>query len=185
MDGQPTAFASSAARPPAAADPPDVNFNFGLIEFPRSPDTTATGLNSRGDVVGLYGLNLPAYEATEQSYLLEGNTFQELIYQAPPTQVDSGSTRAGRSWLVFRAGNVHAFLRKGKEYTKIDYPGSDIPWPPTSTMREKSFGIRYQNTGGSPRLRVGKRGLRDHRPAKFCLHRAAGHQFCRNYCRRL
>src|SRR5579862_6166145 len=49
--------------------PEGMTFAFGLIDFPRSPDSSAQGLNSRGDIVGLYGPNLPAYEGTEQSYV--------------------------------------------------------------------------------------------------------------------
>lgn len=62
------------------AAPAGLSLNFGLIDFPRSPDSTANGLNKYNDVVGFYGPNLPQFEGTEQSYLLHGNSFWELKY---------------------------------------------------------------------------------------------------------
>src|ERR1700690_876485 len=126
IEGQTTAFAPPVPRPRAALGQSGLNFTFGLIDFPRSPDTMATGLNSRGDVVGLYGPNLPAYEGTEQSFVLEGNTFQELIYPGATYTGGLGINKSRKivGWYSNSDGITHAFLRKGKEYTNIDYPGS-------------------------------------------------------------
>jgi len=107
--------------------PLGITFAFGLIDFPRSPDSTAQGLNSRGDIVGLYGPNLPAYEGTEQSYVLEGNNFQELVYPGASYTLGLGINKDRKivGWYAGSDGNPHAFLRTGKNYSNIDHPGSD------------------------------------------------------------
>src|ERR1700722_7413565 len=79
-DARASGFAPPANNPGAAAKQTGVSLSFGIVDFPRSPDSTALGLNSRGDMVGFYGPNVPLYEGTEQSYLLEGNNFQQLAY---------------------------------------------------------------------------------------------------------
>src|SRR5277367_5641526 len=126
-DARATRFAPPANNPRAAAKQEGVNFSFGLVDFPRSPDSTALGLNSRGDIVGFYGPNVPLYEGTEQSYVLEGNNFQELIYPGASYTGALGINKSRKivGWYTNPGYNLHAFLRKGKTYTNIDYPGSD------------------------------------------------------------
>ena len=100
--------------------------SFGLIDFPRSPYSTANGLNSRGDVVGFYGPNLPIWDGTEQSYLLHNNTFQELLYPGSAYTGAIAINKRGEivGWYAEPGTNgiFHAFLRKGKTYTNIDDP---------------------------------------------------------------
>ncbi len=126
-DARASRFAPPAYNPRAAVKPAGVDFSFGLVDFPRSPDSTALGLNSRGDMVGFYGPNVPLYEGTEQSYVLEGNNFQELIYPGASYTGALGINKGRKivGWYTNPADNLHAFLRKGKTYTNIDYPGSD------------------------------------------------------------
>jgi hypothetical protein len=161
IEGQTTAFASAAPRPRASSGQPGVNFTFGLIDFPRSPDTMATGTNSRGDVVGLYGPNLPAYEGTEQSFVLEGNTFQELVYPGATYTLGLGINKARKivGWYSGADGNAHAFLRKGKEYTNIDYPGSDNTIASNINDAGVIIGVHYQNTDNMVHGFVLKKGV--------------------------
>ncbi len=151
IEGQAATFASAASKPPAAIGQSGVNFSFGLIDFPRSPDTVATGLNSRGDVVGLYGPNLPVYEGTEQSYVLEANTFQQLIYPGATYTLGQGINKSRRivGWYSNSDGNAHAFLRKGKEYSNIDFPGADNTIAANINDAGEIVGIYYQNTAGT------------------------------------
>ena len=150
IEGQTTAFAPAVPRPRAALGQAGLNFTFGLIDFPRSPDTMATGLNSRGDIVGLYGPNLPAYEGTEQSFVLEGNTFQELTYPGATYTGGLGinKTRTIVGWYTSPGDDVHGFLRKGKTYTNIDYPGAENTLPININDSGVIIGAHYQNTTG-------------------------------------
>jgi uncharacterized membrane protein len=151
IEGQATAFAPAATGPRVALGQSGLSFSFGLIDFPRSPDSVATGLNSRGDVVGLYGPNLPIYEGTEQSYVLEGNTFQQLIYPGASYTLGQGINKSRKivGWYSNSDGNAHAFLRKGKEYTTIDYPGSENTIASNINDAGEIIGIHYQNTTGT------------------------------------
>jgi hypothetical protein len=148
VEGQTASFASAPSHPRAALGQPGLNFTFGLVDFPRSPDTMATGLNSRGDVVGLYGPNLPTYQGTEQSYVLEGNTFQDLVYPGATYTLGLGinKTRKIVGWYSGADGNAHAFLQKGKEYTNIDYPASDNTIASNINDSGVIIGVHYQNT---------------------------------------
>jgi uncharacterized membrane protein len=126
-DARPARFAPADNNPRAAVKQTGINLTFGLVDFPRSPDSTALGLNTRGDIVGFYGPNVPLYEGTEQSYVLEGNNFQELTY---PGAAYTGALGINKSrkivgWYTNPGDNSHSFLRKGKTYTNIDYPGAD------------------------------------------------------------
>ncbi len=122
-----TSPAPSLAGSGIAHTPQGITFTFGLIDFPRSPDSTAQGLNSRGDIVGLYGPNLPAYEGTEQSYVLEENAFQELVYPGASYTLGLGINKGRKivGWYSGSDGEPHAFVRAGKNYSNIDHPGSD------------------------------------------------------------
>jgi uncharacterized membrane protein len=126
-DARAARFAPPANNPRSVAKQTGVNLSFGLVDFPRSPDSTALGLNSRGDIVGFYGPNVPLYEGTEQSYVLEGNNFQQLAYPGASYTGALGINKSRKivGWYTNPGDNFHAFLRKGKTYTNIDYPGSD------------------------------------------------------------
>lgn len=137
------------------------NFSFGWIEFPRTPDSTAQGINSRGDIVGLYGPNLPIYHGTEQSFVLEGNTYSTLVYPNALYTLGLGinKTRKIVGWYVGADNNAHAFLRKGKVYTNIDYPGFENTIAANINDAGEITGICYQNTTGTIHGFVLKKGL--------------------------
>jgi probable HAF family extracellular repeat protein len=101
-----------------------LSLGLGLIDFPRSPFSTANGLNAHGDVVGFFGPALPQWEGTQQSYLLLGNTFQEIKY---PGALYTGvlginDSRAIVGWYDAGEGIYHAYLHQGGNYTNIDDP---------------------------------------------------------------
>jgi hypothetical protein len=143
--------AASVAGSGKMHTPQGITFTFGLIDFPRSPDSTAQGLNSRGDIVGLYGPNLPAYEGTEQSYVLEGNTFQELVCPGASYTLGLGINKGRKivGWYSGSDGNIHAFLRTGKNYTNIDHPASDNTIASNINNAGEIIGTYYQNTSGT------------------------------------
>jgi uncharacterized membrane protein len=142
-------FAPLATKTQAVGRQSGLNFTFGMIDFPRSPDSTALGLNSRGDIVGFYGPNVPLYEGTEQSFLLEGNNFQELIYPGASYTGALGINKSRKivGWYTNPGDNVHSFLRKGKAYTNIDYPGFDNTIASNINDAGVVIGIQYDNAG--------------------------------------
>lgn len=151
LDTQASPGSSAIAGSGAVNAPQGITSAFGLIDFPRSPDSTAQGLNSRGDIVGLYGPNLPAHEGTEQSYVLEGNTFQELVYPGASYTLGFGINKSRKivGWYSGSDGNLHAFLRTGKHYSNIDRPGSDNTTASNVNNAGEIIGTYYQNTSGT------------------------------------
>jgi YD repeat-containing protein len=103
-------------------------FGFGLIDFPRSPDSTAFGVNSKNEIVGIYGANLPQWEGMTQSFLLNGDGFHPLAYPGAPYTSAFGINKHGEivGWYYDASGNgiSHAFQRKGTVYTTVDFPGA-------------------------------------------------------------
>ncbi len=160
-DAQSKPASPTSARSRTVDTPSGVTFTFGLVDFPRSPDSTAQGLNSRGDIVGLYGPNLPAYEATEQSYVLEGNTFEELVYPGASYTIGVGINKSRKIVGSYSGsdGTYHAFLRKAKTYTNIDHPGSDNTIAININDAGVIIGIYYQNTTGTVHGFVLKKGV--------------------------
>jgi hypothetical protein len=160
-DAQPATVSPTASQRRVVHMQSGISFTFGLIDFPRSPDSTAQGLNSRGDVVGLYGPNLPAYEGREQSYVLEGNTFEELVYPGAPYTIGLGINKSRKivGGYYGSDGNLHGFLRKGKDYTTIDYPGSDNTYATSINDAGVIIGIHYQNTENTIHGFVLKKGV--------------------------
>jgi uncharacterized membrane protein len=151
LDSQRSPVSPALAGSGTVYAPQGMAFTFGLVDFPRSPDTVATGLNSRGDIVGLYGPNLPLYQGTEESFALEGNTFQQLIYPGASYTLGQGINKSRNvvGWYSNTDGNAHAFLRKGKEYSNIDFPGADNTIASNINDAGEIIGIYYQNTTGT------------------------------------
>lgn len=116
---------SRVAMPHQRTDPQsEVSLSFGLIDFPRSPDSTANGLNRHGDVVGFYGPNLPQFAGTEQSYLLHGNSFRELKYpgSAYTGVLSINDDKDIVGWYDIGDGVIHAYLCHDGIYSNIDDP---------------------------------------------------------------
>ena len=77
-------------------------------------------------MVGFFGPDVPAWNGTEQSYLLEGNTFHKLAFPGAPFTGALGinTRREIVGWYADPGGNglFHAFIRRGKNYANIDDP---------------------------------------------------------------
>jgi hypothetical protein len=134
--------------------PPADNANlasFGLIDFPRSPDSSACGLNSRGDVVGFFGPNVPAWDGTEESYLLVGNTFHKIEYPGASYTGALGinNRREIVGWYTDSSGNgvVHGFLRQGTKYKTIDDPSFQNTIPSNINNGGEVIGEPYDDVG--------------------------------------
>jgi uncharacterized membrane protein len=134
-----------------SAAQPDTSFGFGLIDFPRSPDSTAFGVNSKNEIVGIYGANLPQWEGLTQSFLLKGNDYIPLAYPGAPYTSAFGINKQGEivGWYYDPSGNGiwHAFLRKGAVYTTIDYPGAQYSAASNINNSGEIIGIYYNATG--------------------------------------
>jgi uncharacterized membrane protein len=126
-------------------------FGFGLIDFPRSPDSTAFGVNSKNEIVGIYGPNLPQWEGLSQSYLLKGNDYLTITYPGAPYTNAFGINKQGEivGWYLDPSGNGawHAFLRKGTIYSTIDFPGAQYSAATNINNAGEVIGIYYNAVG--------------------------------------
>jgi hypothetical protein len=151
-DAQPIAASPSPAPQQGARPPSGISLSFGMVDFPRSPDSTAFGVNSKGDIVGIYGPNLPTWEGETQSYLLEGDTFHKIGFPGAPYTSAFGINKKREivGWYYDASGDGtwHAFLKKGENYTNIDYPGADNTAAVNINDAGEVIGIYFQNSGG-------------------------------------
>ena len=140
-----------AASGESPAPSPSSSFSFGLIDFPRSPDSTAFGVNSKNEIVGIYGSNLPQWEGLTQSYLLKGNDYLKIAYPGAPYTSAFGINKQGEivGWYYDPSGNGiwHAFLLKGKTYTTIDYPGAQYTAALNINDHAEIIGLYWNGTG--------------------------------------
>jgi probable HAF family extracellular repeat protein len=151
-DVQPIAVSPSPVQSQVAQALAGIGLSFGMIDFPRSPDSTAFGVNSKGDIVGIYGPNLPVWEGETQSYFLEGDTFHKIGFPGAPYTSAFGINKKREivGWYYDSSGNGawHAFLKKGQNYTNIDYPGADNTAAININDAGEIIGIYFQNSGG-------------------------------------
>jgi len=151
-EAQPIALSPSPAQSQGAHTPSGISLTFGMVDFPRSPDSTAYGVNSKGDIVGTYGPNLPAWEGETQSYLLEGDTFHKIGFPGAPYTSAFGINKKREivGWYYNSSGDGtwHAFLKKGETYTNIDYPGADNTAAIGINDAGEIVGIYFQTSGG-------------------------------------
>ena len=128
---------------------PGLSLSFGLIDFPRSPFSTANGLNRHGDVVGFFGPALPQWDGTEQSYLLHGNTFREIKYPgaAYTGVLGINDSREIVGWYTTDDSRWHAFLLQGETYTTIDDPDFQTTLATNINNAGAVIGEMFDDTG--------------------------------------
>lgn len=137
----------SSKAPDIAQTNPTVVFD--MVDFPRSPDSTAFGINSKGDVVGGYGPQtgpLGYFETT--GYVLKGNLFKTLAYPGAATSAPYGINKSGEIIGFYDAigdGNFRGYMYKGSKFTNIDYPGSPSTGPVAINDAGEIAGIYYDN----------------------------------------
>ena len=94
---------------------------FSTIDFPGATTTTPWGINTRGDIAGLY---VSADKATH-GFLLSGGQFNKIDYPGATGTELYGLNAAGDLVGVYTLDGVRrGFLLKGGQFVKIDFPGA-------------------------------------------------------------
>ena len=91
------------------------------IDFPGATSTSAWGINSHGDVVGVY--TLP--DTSVHGFLFSGGEITSLDYPGAATTHTWGINDHGEIVGDYTIGGVmHGFLLSNGRFSNIDYPGS-------------------------------------------------------------
>jgi len=105
---------------------PDLSFTFGILTFPGSVASLASGANKAGHIVGGYGPDFALQYPTDHGFLLKGTKFTEIDYPGAaytqPDAINDAGVIVGFYGASFY--DEHGFKLVGKTYTSIDYPGS-------------------------------------------------------------
>jgi uncharacterized membrane protein len=99
---------------------PAADYRFTRIDFPGSIQTTARGVNARGDIVGGYA---DAAEVTRGFLLRKGGGYASIEFPGSVLTAAFGINARGDITGHFIAGDAeHAFLLRDGEFTQIDFP---------------------------------------------------------------
>src|SRR5262249_39894308 len=98
------------------------DYRFIKIDFPNANQTTASGINARGDVVGIYN----DVNGVFHGFLLRKGTF--ITIDVPGASFTSARAINARGDMAGKmqdaAGVDHAFLLHDGKFTQIDFPGA-------------------------------------------------------------
>jgi hypothetical protein len=100
---------------------------FGLIDFPRSTSTTATGINDKGEIVGGYNdVNLMYYVMGDNAFRLKKDSFSSIDFPGAVQTLAYGINKSGEiiGLFVDSSGVYHGFTLVGSTYTQFDCPGA-------------------------------------------------------------
>lgn len=108
----------------------DDELTFTQIDVPGATDTTASGINERGQIVGVYrdagGVDCPTTGVGCHGFLLDEGTFTTVdVPGAVGTQaggIDRRSEIVG--FFIDGTGALHGFLLEQGAFTQIDVPGA-------------------------------------------------------------
>jgi probable HAF family extracellular repeat protein len=95
-------------------------------DFPGSPDTDILGINESGDITGSFGRK----NQTEAGYLTNRGHYHAFVVpgSAPnstgPHGINDNLEVVGFYTDAVDPNVVHGFLKEGKQFTTIDYPGA-------------------------------------------------------------
>jgi hypothetical protein len=92
---------------------------FTTIDVPGASLTIASGINSRGDIVGRYHKNP---DGLEHGYLVIGTTSPRLMSLARPSPRPRHQRHGDIIGVYVADGFKHRFLLRGDEFTSIDVP---------------------------------------------------------------
>ena len=93
---------------------------FTTIDYPGAATTTPWGINTRGDIVGLY---VNADKSTH-GFLLTGGQYSTVDFPGASGTEIYGLNAAGEVVGVYTLDGIcHGFQVKGGQFLKIDFPG--------------------------------------------------------------
>ncbi len=94
---------------------------FTTIDFPGAATTTPWGINTRGDIVGLYA----NADKTTHGFLLSQGQYSAIDFPGATGTELYGLNSAGDVVGVYTLDGIrHGFLQKRGQFTKIDFPGA-------------------------------------------------------------
>lgn len=102
------------------------SFMFGMVDFPGSVASLASGANKAGHIVGGYGPDLLLNYPPDHGFVLKGTKFTVLDYPGAgwtePNAINDYGVIVGAWGASFY--DEHGFKLAGTTYTSIDYPGA-------------------------------------------------------------
>jgi len=132
---------------------------FTPVSFPKSNGTQATGINDKGEVVGLY---LDSTNATH-GFSKIGTKYTDISVKGETNSVAWGVNNAGQItvYATNSAGGFDAFLVTGKVFKKINNPGAGTTGTivHTPAPNTKDIDGTYYDTAGTEKgwlLHAGK-----------------------------
>jgi hypothetical protein len=125
---------------------------FTAVNFPKSSGTQATGINDKGDVVGLYLDSLGA----SHGFLKVGTKYTSIDVKAHTNTVAWGINNAGQItvYATNSSGVFDSYLKTGTVFKKINNPNAGtgagqgtIVHTPSPTTKGDIDGTYYDTTG--------------------------------------
>ena len=117
---------------------------YTAVDFPGAASTSPTGINSSGEIAGLY---TTADNATH-AFLFSGGRFSTIDYSGATLTLANGINSPGEVVVGYAgAGVSHAFVWSDGHFTSFDYPGASVF---TNANGNNSRGDIADGTGMSP-----------------------------------
>jgi hypothetical protein len=70
---------------------------FGTVDFPEQQDSAAFGINDLGEIVGGFGIALPAQNLPNHGFLLKGTGFRKINFPGATQTGALGINRSGQN----------------------------------------------------------------------------------------
>ncbi len=120
-----------AAHTPQSGSP---SYTFGLLDFPQAPNTAASGVNKKFEIVGAYGSTVPQGDGGNGFQLkvvlgksAETETYRTVNFPGQPAeQFANGLNDSGQivGDYLDASDNSHGYELSGGTFTSFDYPGA-------------------------------------------------------------
>lgn len=122
LDAQPM---GPANRQSQSSSSPPLSFTFGMIDFPKSVASFASGGNKAKHFVGGYGPGVLLNYPSDHGFLLKGTRFIKINYPGAawtqPNAISDSDLIVG--WYGGSYYEGHGFKLQGSTYKSFDYPG--------------------------------------------------------------
>jgi|SRR5579859_914521 len=110
---------------PRSVNPPSITVSYGTLDYPRVPDSGASGINKNGQIVGAFNITTSGCSA---GYLQAGISFRKIAYpgatQSCPVGINDLGEIAG-GYSTDGGNTYHVFSLSGTTFSAIpDPPGA-------------------------------------------------------------
>jgi len=110
------------------------SYTFGFLDFPQAPNTAASGVNKKFEIVGAYGSSVPQGDGGIGFQLkvalgknAETETYRSVNFPGEPAeQFANGLNDSGQivGDYLDASGNSHGYELSGGTFSSFDYPGA-------------------------------------------------------------